>query len=55
MASTEREIGRLMKAAFAPATHLAYENGIKVFERFRSELALPQTWPVKQEHVIVTK
>ena len=51
MASTEREIGRLMKAAFAPATHLAYENGIKVFERFRSELALPQTWPVKQEHV----
>ena len=48
MEDTTREINRLTEAAFAPATHQAYNQGIKSFHDFCSQRGLDSRWPINE-------
>ena len=45
MAATNREMQRLIGLAFAPTTHLAYDQGVRVFLQFCTDHSIPHNWP----------
>lgn len=50
--ATSSEVKRLVSAAFAPSTQVAYRQGVHLFEKFRSTHGVPLEWPTCQQHVI---
>ena len=51
MEETAREIDRLLNKAYAPATHLAYSQGITAFNNFCRQVNQDSSLPVKPEIV----
>ena len=51
--SSEHEIHYLLCSLLASGTWMAYRRSVDKFIDFRSQVQLPQIWPVPDDHVIM--